>query len=55
MNEIIKYIKDLLNDVTLNEEDYIDALYKILNDLKELNNDKLYCKKNTLCDSKRIH
>jgi len=39
MELIIKYIEEILEDSTLNEEDYIIALYKILKDLKEYDND----------------
>lgn len=39
MKNIIKYISEILEDSTLNEEDYIIALYKILNDLKEIENE----------------
>lgn len=39
MKNIIKYIESILEDSTLNEEDYIIALYKILENLKALNNE----------------
>lgn len=36
MDDIIFHIEKVLNDITLNEEDYIEELYYVLNELKRL-------------------
>lgn len=40
VENVINYIENILNDLCLNEEDYVEALYNVLNNLKRISVEK---------------